>query len=269
MLNVSRSRPDPVEWVPAERLGGRERGGGLLGRLERHLLGLVDQRAHPIRLASAAARFPDPQDHLVAAGVGEYDGAHRGASRRQLVDHRDVEVRVRGHRERPRDRRRRHDQLMRPPVAGRALLPQTQPLVHAEAMLLVDDRNRERGEFDALLEQRVRADHDPGVAAAHRGEGLAPRPRARPPREQRDRNAERFEPPVEIACVLVGEQFRRRHQCDLSARLERPAGGERGDQGLAAADVALHEPKHRRRPRQVGLDLTEHVRLRGGEAERE
>ncbi len=26
MLNVSRSRPDPVEWVPAERLGGREVG---------------------------------------------------------------------------------------------------------------------------------------------------------------------------------------------------------------------------------------------------
>lgn len=24
MLNVSRSRPEPVEWVPAERLGGRE-----------------------------------------------------------------------------------------------------------------------------------------------------------------------------------------------------------------------------------------------------
>ena len=79
---------------------------------------------------------------------------------RQLVDHRDVEVRVGGHGERARNGGRGHDQLMRDEAVFAPFSLQRQALMHAEAMLLVDDRERERGELDAFLEQRVRADHD-------------------------------------------------------------------------------------------------------------
>ena len=40
-----------------------------------------------------------------------------------------------------------------------ALLHQSEPLQHAEAMLLVDDREPQLLELHVLLEQRVRADH--------------------------------------------------------------------------------------------------------------
>ena len=49
---------------------------------------------------------------------------------------------------------------MRLVTALRALFAQRQALMHAEAMLLIDDHQDERGECDALLEQRVSADDD-------------------------------------------------------------------------------------------------------------
>ena len=64
------------------------------------------------------------------------------AARRQLVDHRDIEVAyaviasVRGY------RRRGHDELVRV-AAFRSFLAQAHALVHAKAMLLVDDHERE------------------------------------------------------------------------------------------------------------------------------
>ena len=59
------------------------------------------------------------------------------------------------HHQRARDRRRRHDQHVGAPCA---LARQREALVHAEAMLLVDDGKAEILERDVLLEQRVRAD---------------------------------------------------------------------------------------------------------------
>ena len=126
----------------------------------RHLLGFVDERADPICLPSCEAGSADAHDDFVAPRLGERHGVHRRAARRQLVDDRDVEVGVRRHRERARYRRRGHDQLVRLMAVARALLAQRQALMHAEAVLLVDDHERERGELDALLEQRVRADDE-------------------------------------------------------------------------------------------------------------
>ena len=59
-----------------------------------------------------------------------------------------------------------------------ALAAQRVPLLDAEPVLLVDHHQAEVGELDLLLEQRVGADHDPGVA----GERRRPAPRAGRPR---------------------------------------------------------------------------------------
>ena len=100
-----------------QRLG--QRGRGFLGGLVTQLFGFFDERAHPVRLPSLRALLVDALDDLVAARLRQHHGLHRRAARRQLVDHGDVEIGVRGHRQRARDRRRRHDQLMRqrPPRA--------------------------------------------------------------------------------------------------------------------------------------------------------
>jgi hypothetical protein len=97
---------------------------------------------------------------FVAPRVGEHHGLHRRAPRRQLIDDRHVEIRIGGHRQGARYRRRGHDQLMRLAAVLRALFAQAQALMHAEAMLLIDDHQGERGELDAFLEQRVGADHE-------------------------------------------------------------------------------------------------------------
>ncbi len=102
---------------------------------------------------------------------------HRRAAGRQLIDDRNVEIGVRRHRQRARNRRRGHDQLMRKATGEPALLAQQQALMHAEAMLLVDDHQAEALELDAFLEQRVRADRD--LRGARREIGQRARARRR------------------------------------------------------------------------------------------
>ena len=120
------------------RLGlGRAREPGGLG-LPRSA-GTRRTPAGPRRGARAAARTPRRAPllatHAVTIGF---------RVRRRLRDLGHGEVAVDGERERPRDRRRRHVQHVR-----RAPLGQRRPLLDAEAVLLVDDRDREVGELDA------------------------------------------------------------------------------------------------------------------------
>ena len=84
-------------------------------------------------------------------------GRDRLAAPRQLAQHRHVEVAVVAERERARDRRGGHVQVVRalPGGAGRG---QRRPLADAEAVLLVDDDHAEPVELDRVLDQRVRAD---------------------------------------------------------------------------------------------------------------
>ncbi len=84
----------------------------------------------------------------------------RPAAGRQLGKRGDVQVTEDGHGHRARNRRRGHHQHVRPAVAG--LLAQRVPLFHAEPVLLVDHHQPEIGEPHLLLEQRMRADQDPG-----------------------------------------------------------------------------------------------------------
>ena len=185
--------------------------------------------------------------HFVAARLGERGGGHRRAPGRQLVDDRHIEVRVRSHRERARYGRRRHDQLMRLPPAARAFFAQAHALMHAEAVLLIDDREAERGELHALLKERMRADDERRAALAQRRPNTLARLAGLPARGERDVDPERLEPAAKIVGVLVGQEFRRRHERDLVTGLDGARRGERRHQRLAAADIALHEPQHRLR----------------------
>ena len=76
--------------------------------------------------------------------------------RRPQVGH--VEVGVEDLAERPRDRRRGHQQDVRRAAAGLRL--ERAALVDPEAVLLVDDDEAEVGERDRFLDQRVGADDD-------------------------------------------------------------------------------------------------------------
>ena len=163
------------------------------GVLQVQRLGLFHQRADPVGLPSLGHPAPHVLHHLVAARIGNQLGRHRLAPRRQLVDHRHVQISIEGHRQRARNRRRRHHQLVRQeavlPGSGlcrvlrspctlhlfggragipRALPAQRQPLRHAEAVLLVHDGQRQPGKDHRILDQRMRADQHVHLTGGHR-----------------------------------------------------------------------------------------------------
>ena len=169
------------------------------------------------------------------------DRVDRLASRRHLVDHRDVHVGVQRHRERPWNRRRGHDQLMR----QHTFRAQRHALVNAEAVLFVDDDERELCELDVPLKQRMRSDDDERFAACNRLALARAFCGRHTTGQQANGNTEWFEPRREIEIVLFRENLRRRHDRRLTAMFRRANGGERRDDGLAAADVALDQAQHR------------------------
>ena len=144
---------------------------------------------------------------------------------------------------------------------GEALFPQQQALVHAEAVLLIDDHETQALELDALLKQGVCADRNLRAA----GREIAERANAARPRtsasDQCEIQIERREPRAEVARVLLREQFRRRHDCCLKAGLHSPDGGERGDDRLAATHVSLHEAQHWIGSAEILFDLRPRTRL--------
>ncbi|MNF45261.1 hypothetical protein D3C84_263890 [compost metagenome] len=139
-------------------------------------------------------------------------------------------------------------------------------MLHAEAVLLVDDHQGQAGESDLVLEQRVGADHH-GRAAGdpfqRRGAGLALELAGQPG----DLDAERRQPFAEIEEVLLGEDFGGRHQRHLVAGLQRLQGGEGGDHGLAGANIALDQAQHGRVLAEVVGDLGADPLLRAGGGE--
>ena len=118
--------------------------------------------------------------------------------------------------------------------------------MHAEAVLLVDDR-RARARGTRRLPASAHACRSRSARRAATASRAASRARSAALAAEPDRlDAERREPRLKCAPVLLGEQFGRRHQRDLVPGFDRGERRERRDDGLARADIALHEPQHRR-----------------------
>ncbi|MDT4832385.1 hypothetical protein FQZ97_659410 [compost metagenome] len=113
------------------------------------------------------------------------------------------------------------------------------------------------------------ADHQLRLARLHACRGLALVARLQAAGQPGHRHAERLQPGRQFAEVLLGQDFGRRHQRRLVAGIDGLARRQRGDDGLAAADVALQQPVHRVRARHVGGDLRHHPLLRAGQPERQ
>ena len=102
----------------------------------------------------------------------------------------------------------------------------------------VDVAGRERGEDFAALAPTVAAGEDGEADAGAMG-------------ERRDGRK-----------MLARQDFGWRHERRLAAGLDHRCGGEQGHEGLARADVAMEEPQHAVRLRQVGDDVFDRALLR-------
>ncbi len=252
------TRPDgEVGKGGLHRLEGLERG------LQLQRLGLLDEGADPVGLRALGAALADAPDHLVAPRLVHELRDHGRAPRGQLVDDRHVEVRVVAHRERARNRGRAHHELVR---LG-ALAGEGEPLRHAETVLLVDDGEPQAVEGDLVLEERVRADRELRLALRDRLQGGLLRARLEAAREPAHLHAQRLQPVRELQVVLLGQDLRGRHERHLPAVLDRLQGREGGDERLAAAHVALQQPAHGMRLREVVGDGGPGLLLRPREGE--
>ena len=161
-------------------------------------------------------------------------GLDRPPAGGEVAQHGDVEVAVGRQRERARDRRRGHVQHVRG-EAVRRLAVERAALVDAEAVLLVDDRDREPVEGDAALDQRVGADQQLQLARRELAQQVRAARRGRRAGQQRGLDQLARHQRLERGEVLLGERLRRRHQRRLGAVLDRPQHRVERDDGLAGA----------------------------------
>ena len=139
---------------------------------------------------------------------------------------------------------------------------------HAEAVLLVDDDEAEPAELHRRLDQGVRADEDVDRAGGERREQLPARGAAHAPGQQPEAHARPRQPGREALGVLLGEDLGRRHEGALRAVLGGEQQREARDDGLADADVALEQSRHRASRAQIRRDLPHRPLLGAGQRER-
>jgi hypothetical protein len=141
--------------------------------------------------------------------------------------------------------------------------------MHAKAMLLIDHHKSEVAERDGFLEQRVGSDQDIDAPLGKSGQDLLPLAALLAAGEKRDAQTCGRGKGLYRLEMLAPEQLGRRHERGLRSGLDRGRHGEKGDDGLAAADIALQEPQHAVGIGEIGVNFRERAGLRSGELEGE
>jgi hypothetical protein len=147
-------------------------------------------------------------------------------------------------------------------------LPQGGPLPHAELMLFVDDHQPQAGKSHVLLQKRVGADHHVDLPRGDVCQGRFALFLRQAAHEQHVPHTARLEQAGERIGMLAGKNFRGCHQGRLVTAGHTSEHGVHGYYGLAAADVALQQPIHRRFAGHVAGHFTNRGPLTGGEFER-
>ena len=250
----------------------------LLGRFQFALFVFFDHGIDNVGLMASGNFAAHELPHVSRALVGHRFGDDRSASRRKLVQHRDIEIPVKSKRKRARDGRRGHDQHVRLGICvGTGLCPvrpkarvrptsfflhQLQPLHYAEAVLLVHDNQAEVFEFHAILNQRVRSDHKLRVALRNVTPHVALSVQLERAGEQHDAVTGLFQNLPCRKIMLLRQNLGRRHERDLIAVFDSDDRGLESDNRFARADIALQQTPHRVRRLHVGRNLLEYALLR-------
>jgi hypothetical protein len=125
-------------------------------------------------------------------------------------------------------------------------------LLHAEALLFVDDDQPQLPESHVSLDQAVGADDDVDAALLEPLEHGIHFAAGAEPRQQLDPHGPVREPVGERRKMLLCQQCRGYQQGDLPAGLHGDEGGPQGNFGLAEADVTAHDAVHRHRRLEIG-----------------
>ena len=214
-------------------------------------------------------------DHLLAARVIHHLGDDGRAPGWQFVDGGDVQIGVVAHGQGPGYRGGgHHEQVGLQRRCGlrsvrRQLAAQGQALRHAKTVLLVNDGQRQVLEQHFVLNDGVRANHQPGLAAFNQRQHLTALFRFLTAGEPRGGDAQWLQPADQLGEVLGGQNLGRRHQGTLPASVDADRRGERRDHGFAGAHIALQQAVHGHGLGQVMRNFCADASLRGGQLKRQ
>ncbi len=229
--------------------------------------GALDHGIDDVRLMSRLALLAHELPDFFFAIAIDAPGLDRSSSGRKFIEHADVEVAVQRERKRAGNGRRGHDQHVRFRIS--IFSHQAEALHDPETVLLIDDHQADAVELDLVLDERMGADDELGIALGEMATDLALAIFLKRAGEQHDAISEWLEQAPRRKIVLRGEDLRRRHERDLKPILDGDYGRFESDQSFAGADIALQETAHGRGLLHVAGDLFEHAFLRFGGAEGE
>ena len=210
-----------------------------------------------------AKKFPDAGE-MRLGGKARLDGRAAG---REFVEDGHVEIAIERERERARNGRGGEDEDVRGVAVRGGFVHEAFALEDAEAVLLVDGDEAEARELDLLFDEGVSADDELSFAGADAFEGGLLFGELEAADEQLDFVIAGSEDAARGKKMLHGENFGGRHERGLRAVFNGDDGGLEGDNGLAAADVALEEAVHGRGLFEVGDDFLQDFELGGGRFE--
>ena len=126
-------------------------------------------------------------------------GPNRLAPGGQCINDRNIKIPVQNHRQRPRDRRRRHDQYVRIFAFGMKHFA----LIDTETMLLIRHKQTGLGKHHIRLQDCMRTDQDIDLAGSQRRKQFPALRRLSAARQQRRPDTERCKRPAEICVMLL------------------------------------------------------------------
>ena len=183
------------------------------------------------------------------------EGADGNASGRHLIEQRKIEIAVERESQCARDRGGGHDQH----VWMRLLRGKFGPLADAEFVLFVDDDQSGPADGVGSEEEGMSAYNNawPGFGRLFFARGGA----------ENDSDTKRVKKLAEVFVMLMGQHLGRRHESGGVSGRDGAKHGGGGDDGFAAADIAVEEAVHGMSGGEVVEDLREDLLLRGGEIE--
>src|SRR5215472_9079609 len=137
--------------------------------------------------------------------------------------------------------------------------------MNTKSMLFVDDCQPKILERNFFLEQRMRSCEQIDVAGGKTIEKVRPLAATFSTREEANANTGSLRQGRKGREVLASENLGRRHQCDLTTRIDDLGGSQESHDRLAGADVTLQQPQHALRFAEVGHNLLDGAALRGRE----
>ena len=227
----------------------------LRGGFERCFGALLDDGINEISLASFVKFLAQERSGFGKLLVRADEGADGNASGRHLIEQRKIEIAVEREGQCARDRGGGHDQHVR----MRLLRGKFGPLADAEFVLFVDDD--QGGPADGVgCEEEGMGAYDNAWSGfgrlffARRG-------------AENDRDTKRVKKLAQVFVMLMGQHLGRCHEGSGVSGRDGAEHGGGGDDGFAAADIAVEEAVHGMSGGEVVEDLREDLLLRGGEIE--